>query len=304
MKNCILLVLFLLIFQTVVKAQVTEKVRDTKKIISKRDLYINGGLRSGFGGKSRTYIKIDLPPNTIEWYYSFSTTLEKSNTKTLNLGIQLAKILTDPTGITSNIASAIDVPKGVASADIYLLDRNNLNSFFNKEPFRHYSEGMVENTKQAVVKIDDLKLGTWYLGIRNPSSLYGINLSIEVVAIIENKIIAKKTEKQQKAEMLGNLGWGKFEKGEYEKCIEYSDKSNEEFKLGWVQANKALATLMLGDEVKATGIYINSIPLIKKQAHAKYFFNEILKDIDNVILIKKDIAGIDEIKKLIELQRY
>ena len=82
-------------------------------------------------------------------------------------------------------------PSGVTSTTISAIDNNNLDLFLKKDNFRHYSEGMAENTKLAVVKIDDIKSGSWYLGIKNPSSLNGINICIEVVAVIENRIIKK-----------------------------------------------------------------------------------------------------------------
>lgn len=284
-------------------AQEYETVKETKQLVENRDLYINGGARAQFGGKSRTYIKVDLPPNTIQWYYSFSTSKGKSGTKNLNLGIQLAGILTDPSGITSNVLSAIDVPEGEATADVYLINRENLNSFLQKIEFRHFPEGMAENTKQAVVKIDDIKSGTWYLGIKNPSSLNGINLSIEVVAITEKSVEKEKAKNQEKAELYGSLGLTKFKNKEYEKCIEFCDKSSDEYELGWVQANKGLAMLMLGQDTEAMDVYINAIMLIKKQPNPNYVFDEILKDINKVISSNPNIKGVDDIKQLIQSQR-
>lgn len=301
-KNPILTLLFLFIFFNYGEAQEIEIIRETKQLVDNRDLYINGGARAQFGGKSRTYIKVDLPENTIQWYYSFSTSKGKSGTNNLNLAIQLAGILADPSGITSKTVSAIDVPEGVASADVYLIDQSNLSPFLKKKSFRHYSEAMAENTKQAIVKIDDIKSGSWYLGIRNPSSLNGLNLSIEVVAITETRIVKEKTDNQEKAELYGNLGWAKFLKGDYEDCIKYCNKSNSIFKLGWVQANKGLAKLMLGKDSEAIEIYIDAITLIKKQPKANYIFKEIIKDINNAILIKPNLIGANDIKQLIELQ--
>lgn len=57
-------------------------------------------MGSGFGGKSRTSIKIDLPPNTMEWYYSFTTTEVENGTANLNLAMQLSRMLVDPSGQT------------------------------------------------------------------------------------------------------------------------------------------------------------------------------------------------------------
>ena len=281
MKNLYLfsfLILFSLQFGF---AQEYEVIRETKKIIDSRDIYLNGGARSQFGGKSRTYFQVDLPPNTVQWYYSFTTTEGQSGTNNINLAVQLAGMLSDPTGLTSSTLSAIKVPEGVATADVYLLDQNNMNLFIQKVDanggsFLQYPEGMVENTKQAVVKIDDIKWGTWYLGIKNPSSVNAININFEVVAITENRIKKEKPENQQKAELYGGLGWSQFENGNYEKCIEYSNKANGEYELGWIIANKALAQLMTEKESEAMETYIYAITLTKKQTNPHYFFREMV----------------------------
>ena len=286
-KNYILTILLLITIQLGF-SQNYEIIRETKKLVDSRDIYLNGGMRSQFGGKSRTYIKFDLPPNTVQWYYSFTTTKGQSGSPNLNLAVQLTGMLADPSGLTSSTISAIKVPEGMATADFYLIDQNNLQSFLNKVEYRHYPEAMAENTKQAVVKVDDIKTGSWYLGIKNPSSMNGINLNIEIVAITETKKLIEKSDAQQKAELYGGLGWTQFENGDYEKCIEYCDKANNEFELGWVLANKGLALLMVDKESEAMEIYINTITLIKKQPNPQYVFGEMIKDIDNAKKINQN----------------
>ncbi len=284
-------------------AQEYEIVRETKKLVDSRDIYLNGGMRSQFGGKSRTYIKIDLPPNTVQWYYSFTTTEGQSGTGNLNLAVQLTGMLADPSGIASSAVSAIDVPEGVATADIYLIDQTNLQPFLNKVGYKHYAEGMAENTKQAVVKVDDIRAGSWYLGIMNPSSMNGINLNIEIVAITETRSAISKSDAQQKSELYGGLGWTQFKNGNYAKCIEYSDKANAEFELGWVLANKGLCQLMTDKESDAMETYINALTLIKKQPNPDYVLGEIIKDIDNAKKLNPNLSGANEIKQLIQMQR-
>tara|TARA_R110002051_G_scaffold325205_1_gene426319 strand:- start:2749 stop:3663 length:915 start_codon:yes stop_codon:yes gene_type:complete len=300
-KHYITTILFLLIIQLGF-SQEYEIIRETKQIVDSRDIYLNGGTRAQFGGKSRTYIKFDLPKNTIQWYYSFTTTKGKSGTGNLNLAVQLTGMMADPSGITSSAMSQIKVPEGVATADIYLIDRNNLQPFLSKTQYKHYPEGMVQNTKQAIVEVDDIKNGSWYLGIINPSSMNGINLNIEIVAITEVKKLISKSETQQKAELYGGLGWKQFENGDYEKCIEYCDKANAEYELGWVLANKGLALLMTNKESNAMETYINAITLIKKQPQSNYVFKELVKDIINAKKIKPELKGANEIKDLLQMQ--
>jgi tetratricopeptide (TPR) repeat protein len=308
MKKTYLIFTFIILSFQFVFSQEYEIKQEAKQLIESRSIYLNGGLRASFGGKSRIYLKVDLPPNTIKWYYSFSTKKGKSGTQNMNLGLQLAGMLVDPSGLTSNTLSAIKVPDGVATADIYLCDRANIDAFLEKVDnyggtFYYNMEGTTLNTKQAVVEIDDITSGTIYLGLKNPSTNDGLNISIEVVAVTETKTLKEKPEKQQKAELYGRLGWIQFEKGNYEKCIEYCNKANTEFELGWVFANKGLAQLMIDYETEAMETYINAITLIKKQPKSNYIFGEMIKDIDNALKIKSNLRGAEEIKQLIKMQR-
>ena len=56
------------------------------------------------------------------------------------------------------------------------------------EQISYAMEGTAESTKQAVVRINDITSGTVYLGLKNPSTLNGITLNIEVVAITGSTI--------------------------------------------------------------------------------------------------------------------
>ncbi len=292
---------------------------ESVQLIKPRVISLNGGMKSAAGGKSREYIKIDLPQNTVEWYYSFTTSPGVSGTKNLNLATQIAAMLASKTsvigtaltstGITKEVMKSIEIPAGTNSADIYLCDRANIDKFLAKEDlnlfggsYSYTMEGTVQNTKQAIVQINDITKGTVFLGLKNPSSLDGINITIEVVAIVKTQVIVEKSDEEKKAELYGGLGWKQFENGDFQKCIEYSDKANEYFQLGWVNANKGLALLILNRETEAMDIYINAITLIKKQNNPNYVFTEVIKDLDNVINKYPNLSGAKEIKEIIQLE--
>ncbi|HPF10568.1 MAG TPA: hypothetical protein PLP62_03900 [Flavobacteriaceae bacterium] len=281
--------------------------REVKQLVRTRNIYINGGLRAEFGGKSRVFIPVDLPPNTVKWYYSFSTSRDENNAQNINLGLQLTAIILDPTFSTANVVSKIKVPDGVASADIFLMDKKNMEAFMDKADnnggtFYFSEEGSVMNTKNAVVEIDDIKNGRMYLGLRNPSTTYGLNLSIEVVAITETKILIKKSENQEKAEMYGMLAKAQYDFGEYEKCVEYCDSSLEIFEMGWVWGKKGLAQLMLDKESEAMDSYVNAITIIKKNKDAPVIFGGMLRELDSVLVKKPELTAAEVIKQLIEKQ--
>lgn len=316
MKLYITFLSFLLTFSA--SAQEVVKSYESVTIIKSREIELNGGTRATFGGKSRESIKIDLPENTVEWYYSFSTSAGQSGTKNLNLATQLGATLAtksnpvgialSATGITKEAVKAIEVPQGSSSVDIYVCDRTNIDKFNEKVDnwggsYSYIIEGTVENTKQAVVQVNDVKEGTWYVGLKNPSSLDAVNITIEVVAIVEKESIVQKTEEQEKAELYGGLGWKQFRSDNYEKCIEYCDKANSYYELGWVNANKGLSQLILGKESDAMDTYINAITLIKKQNNPDYVFSEVIQDLQNVINKNPELTGASDIMEIIKMEK-
>ena len=80
----------ILIFQTLISfSQVQTKTQKIVKLIEPQSFYLNGGSKNMVGGNSRTGFKIDLPPNTIEWYYAFTTEPTKNNQQNIQLENQL-----------------------------------------------------------------------------------------------------------------------------------------------------------------------------------------------------------------------
>lgn len=181
------------ITSTLSYGQYTKTERTSKTIVQQRSIYLSGGLRASAGGKSRVVVPFDLPKNTVEWYYSFSTSEGTSGTKKLNLAIQLSSYLVDQTGMTRILLNQVKVPRGSSNVDVYLLNSANQTAFVEKrdnygDSFYYISEGTTKNTKQAVVKVDDIKTGRLYLGLKNPSTLNGVNVDIEITTIIQNDV--------------------------------------------------------------------------------------------------------------------
>jgi tetratricopeptide (TPR) repeat protein len=163
-------------------------------ILASQDFYLNGATRGAIGGKSRTFFEIKLPVNTVEWYYSFSTTPNVGQKQNTELFSQLTGLLSK-SNVYTFAATAIFSPTGNGGAcDIYLLDRANLDKFYNKEDllgnnFTYFIQGSRENYKNGVVQIKDITKGTYYLGFRNSSLSTGTNINVEVVAIVEEIVI-------------------------------------------------------------------------------------------------------------------
>jgi tetratricopeptide (TPR) repeat protein len=267
----------------------------TVTLIEQRSYYLNGGARAALGGKSRVVVKIDLPPNTKRWYYSFSTSPGEDGTKLLNLGIQVGAAIST-SGLASAVASNLEVPSGSNSADVLVLPVTYRDVFLNKddENLRTYSDVSLQNTKQAVQSIDGEFGKSFYLGLRNPSSMNGINIIIEVVAIVEEE-----NTELDKATMYCSLGWKAYERGELEKCIELSrkalqynpDHSTSKFNIAFVH--------LLQEDEKALEEYINAISDLKKDSNAKQVLRGAIKDIVLIKQSKPTLKYLNDVEELL-----
>jgi hypothetical protein len=275
--------------------------------MTNQSFYLNGGARAAFGGKSRTYLYFTLPTNTIEWYYAITTTPNENQNVSIGLANQLMKVV-DPTGgIASTALSSLITPTGSGACDIYLLtDQQVLNKFISKEyqTPAYIMSGTRENFKQGVIPIRDAVRGTYYLAFRNPSGSQGINVNVEIAAIVAEKGV--KSESQQKAELYGSLGWKAYQSGDLDKCLELSKKAlTFDGSLCWVQCNVALVYLVTG-KPEATDEYIKAIELVKQSKHAKEYLTGAIKDIDDAKQTKGTIKDADLVRSLLmdEYRRY
>ena len=173
-------------------SQVENKTQKVVKIIDPQSFYLNGGTKNLVGGNSRAGFKIDLPPNTIEWFYAFTTEPNQNGEQNLQLQSQL-ELLLKTTGFSSNLLDLIKIPDGQGLIDLFLTDRKGYDLFFEKDFFglwkytspNHTIEGSRTSMREAKVKIDDVKSGSHFLVIRNTSGTNGVNVKLEVVAIVE-----------------------------------------------------------------------------------------------------------------------
>lgn len=166
-----------------------KKEHKTVSLAGPENYFINSASNALFkGGSTRVTIPVALPPNTVEWYYSFSATRKEEEIKQTKQGLQLAaqvtKLLSSDGGITSLAIDKLIVPPGGNVCDIFLLDAANKPLFDQKTAFKHYPEGSRENLMQGSVKIKSKNLQQYFIGIKNPDHYYGVHVAIEVVAIV------------------------------------------------------------------------------------------------------------------------
>lgn len=293
-----------------INAQTTIKEIKVVELLPSKSIYLNGGTRSFAGGTSRTYYKIDLPTDTVEWYYIFSTTPNKETVQSLKLVPQLTRIV-DKTGLATNAIALLTAPTGVGVVDIFLTDAKGVNNLMAKDMLGmwaytdpgSYPEGTIKNAKQGKVKIDDITKGTVYLCLRNPSGAVGVNVNFEVAAIVEETKVIPKTETQEKAEMYGSLGWKAYQKGDVDQCYNLSAKAIElDPTLGWVNNNMGLVQLIKNDYTGAIESYSKAITNYKKAANGKWYFSEAIKDLNDLIRKRGRVEGSVEILELLNAE--
>lgn len=279
----------------------SQTLRDTI-LVQQRSYYLNGGVRANLGGKSRETIRINLPKNTKRWYYSFTTSPGEDGTKLLNLGVQVAASLTTG-GLGSAIASSIQVPAGSSTVDVYVLPIDFRSQFIEKQDatWKFYADVSVQNAKQAVQSIDNNYGNSFYIGLKNPSAVSGVNIQIEVAAIIEEI-----NPDSDKGKLYESLAKKSYERGEFDKSLEYNQKAlllNPN--LSSAKFNIALIHLQQ-DKDQALEEYVNAISDSKKDSNPKLALFIALQDLRNLKAKLQSQKNIKDIEDLLtsELKKY
>lgn len=307
MKKLYTLLLFLFFIGTV-PAQTLVRERKTVQVLTPQTFYLNGGNRAAMGGKSRVWYNVQLPANTVEWYYAFTTTKGQDPTASIQLMAQLTKLV-DPSGLTAIATNAILTPSGAAVCDLYLMDRPNADKFMEKVDnwggsYTYLINGSRLNYKEGTVQVKDAVSGSYCLGFKNPSAVQGISITFEVVAIVEETVVKEKTESETRAEMFAEMGWKAYERGEYDKCLELSKKALElNSGIGWVNNNIGLVHLIRKDYIAAIECYANAVAFFKKDTpNTRLYLDEAIKDLNNLIAKHGHLEGTKDIMDMLRAE--
>jgi hypothetical protein len=152
--------------------------------------YINGGLNATLmGGKSRITIPVQLPPNTVEWYYQVSAArkkedIDKVKTAYMLVG-KLANALADGIPV-DQILQRLTAPPGADYCDVYVSDYANSVMFASKEGYKYFPVASRENIKSGIVRIN-FPIQNPTVCLKNPSTSYGVNVIVEIVAIVQDE---------------------------------------------------------------------------------------------------------------------
>jgi hypothetical protein len=219
-----LVILFLMLCTQYSYSQYTKTVLKAVTVQAKQELYL-GKILALSKGKNKNSIKVDLPANTIGWYYSFGTDYkerkekeyeleklrlkaeaEKNNNDAENANkpsfLETALSLTDQltekikdTDLTAKAAMiAIDYltkPAGNMPVDVCLTDYSGYQEFHQIQwtNFENYiPEGSRKGLTAGVIAIKSAYEGPLYLNFRNLNKSEDVTIYIEITAMVAEEV--------------------------------------------------------------------------------------------------------------------
>ena len=149
-------------------------------IVSQQSIY----LQSSTTKTGREVLQINLPANTVEWYYTVTTKTGRGQFSNSDLTGQLVKIVDPDRGITYK--PSVYVPAGTGVCDVYLMTNpHEVKKYVNKRPAASFlMNDSREHYVSGAVMVKDFLDGSCFLIFRNPGSSRGVHVNIEVTAIV------------------------------------------------------------------------------------------------------------------------
>jgi hypothetical protein len=174
------------------KAQAPKQDYMVVPIVSQQSFY----LKAGSGNNSGEILPINLPANTVSWYYTVTTKSGREQFSNSDLTGQLVKLVDPNRGIAAD--AAVTVPKGTGLCDVFLMTNpNEAIKYVNKQPAVSFlMNDSREHFISGAVPVKDFLDGSCFMILRNPSYSHGVNVNIEVTAVVLSSPIGSSTAMQ------------------------------------------------------------------------------------------------------------
>lgn len=195
MKNQLL---SLLAFCAAFQANAQESKQDfmAVPIISQQSFYLKAASPGSKNSGSNQVLQINLPANTVEWYYTVTTKPGRGQFSNNDLTGQLVKLVDPQRGVPSK--ASVHVPAGTSVVDVYLMtnppeahnyvNKRSADGFLMNDSREHYVSG--------AIPVKDYLDGSCFLVVLNPGSANGVNVNIEVTAIVLSTPVGSSTAMQ------------------------------------------------------------------------------------------------------------
>lgn len=286
------------------KGQVVQKERKVVQVMSPQTFYLNGRARGTLGGKSTATFNIMLPKNTVEWFYSFTTS--KAERPKVNIGLlsQLTRFY-DPTGLSALATNTVLTPSGAGVCDVYVMDRTNCAKFMNRldqlrGAFNFEPNESRENYKDGTVHIKEVPSEEFCLAFRNPSATEGTSITFEVAAIVEEEKVVEKSQKEMQGETFAKLARSSYEKADYDLSLQLNKKAIElDPNLEKAYKDIGLIYLIKNDYIAAISHYSTAMNLFKKSDNAVYWFNTAITDLTELLDKHGKLEGAEDILEML-----
>ncbi len=183
MKNLLLaLLVFCATFQS--NAQTSRQDYMVVPIISQQSFYLKAASVNKRHSSSGQILQVNLPANTVAWYYTVTTRTGHGQFSNSDLTGQLVKMVDPASGITNK--ASVRVSAGSGLCDVYLMTNPlEVNKYINNRPAVSFlMNDSREHYISGAVMVKDFLDGSCFLVIRNPNSSGGVNVNIEVTAIV------------------------------------------------------------------------------------------------------------------------
>lgn len=294
-----------MLLASVASAQVSKKERKVVQVMTPQSFYLNGRTRGVLGGKSTATFNITLPENTVEWFYSFTTSKADKPKSNIGLLSQLTRFY-DPTGISALATNAVLTPSGVGVCDVFVMDRANCNKFMNtldqlRGAFAFTPDYSRENYRDGTVHIKDIPSRELCLAFRNPSATEGTSITFEVAAIVEEEKIVTKSQREIEGETFARLARSSYEKQDYDRSLELNRKAVElDPNLQTAYKDIGIVYLIKDDYISAISNYATAITLFKKSNEPVYWFNMAIYDLNGAIAKHGKLDGAEDIIEMLK----
>ncbi len=155
-------------------------------ILQTQNFYLDSRIVSTFNGRSRISLPFNLPKGTVRWFYSFSAFASKNEPlEWVGLAGQLSRLI-DKTGVSAFLIDQLIKPTGTAACDVFVFD-STFQKKFEERDEKNWSydpnSSRVNITSGIVEGAMTEKPGM--IGLSNPGFKSGVNVRIEVTAIVE-----------------------------------------------------------------------------------------------------------------------
>ena len=162
-----------------------------------QSFYLDSRIVSQINGRSRLTLPVQLPTGTVRWYYSFAAMESKNEPmEWVSLAAQLTKLV-DRTGITATFISRVVQPTGTAACDIYVLDSEGSKPFEDKDDKKwQYDRNTSRQNMTGGVVESYVSKPNFVIGLSNPSLKSGMNVRIEISAVVAKLTPIYNSERQ------------------------------------------------------------------------------------------------------------